>query len=116
MTVLFAAATIGFLYYVCSHAPQSKAYDNREDKTSNPHTMIYYIGILLLGVSTFLTADRFLITCNYIGIYLLSMTVFLPAFAMRTNGVSGNTSVPCSVQCSRRLGICSAGSVTATCM
>ena len=50
MTVLFAAATIGFLYYVCSHAPQSKAYDNREDKTSNPHTMIYYIGILLLGV------------------------------------------------------------------
>lgn len=72
MTVLFAAATIGFLYYVCSHAPQSKAYDNREDKTSNPHTMIYYIGILLLGVSTFLTADRFLITCNYIGIYLLS--------------------------------------------
>ena len=31
MTVLFAAATIGFLYYVCSHAPQSKAYDNRED-------------------------------------------------------------------------------------
>ena len=80
MTVLFAAATIGFLYYVCSHAPQSKAYDNREDKTSNPHTMIYYIGILLLGVSTFLTADRFLITCNYIGIYLLSMTVFFTCF------------------------------------
>ena len=80
MTVLFAAATIGFLYYVCSHAPQSKAYDNREDKTSNPRTMGYYIGILLLGVSTFLTADRFLITCNYIGIYLLSMTVFFSCF------------------------------------
>lgn len=80
MTVLFAAATIGFLYYVCSHAPQSKAYDNREDKTSNPHTMIYYIGILLLGVSIFLTGDRFLIACNYIGIYLLSMTVFFTCF------------------------------------
>ena len=40
MTVLFAAATIGYLYYVCSHAPQSKAYDNREDKTSNPHTLM----------------------------------------------------------------------------
>lgn len=116
MTVLFAAATIGFLYYVCSHAPQSKAYDNREDKTSNPHTMIYYIGILLLGVSIFLTGDRFLIACNYIGIYLLSMTIFLPAFAMQTNGASGNTSVPCSVQCSRRLGICSVDSVTAMCM
>ena len=80
MTVLFAAATIGFLYYVCSHAPQSKAYDNREDKTSNPRTMSYYIGILLLGVSTFLTGDGFLIVCNYIGIYLLSMTVFFTCF------------------------------------
>lgn len=80
MTVLFAAATIGFLYYVCSHAPQSKAYDNREDKTSNPRTMVYYIGILLLGVSTFLTGDGFLIVCNYIGIYLLSMTVFFSCF------------------------------------
>ena len=80
MKVLFAAATIGFLYYVCSHAPQSKAYDNREDKTSNPRTMSYYIGILLLGVSTFLTGDGFLIVCNYIGIYLLSMTVFFTCF------------------------------------
>ena len=80
MPALFAAATIGFLSYVCSHAPQSKAYDNREDKTSNPRTMSYYIGILLLGVSTFLTGDGFLIVCNYIGIYLLSMTVFFTCF------------------------------------
>lgn len=98
MTVLFAAATIGFLYYVCSHAPQSKAYDNREDKTSNPHTMIYYIGILLLGVSTFLTADRFLITCNYIGIYLLSMTVFLPA--LRCGQMGCREIHPCRARCS----------------
>lgn len=86
MTVLFAAATVGFLYYVISNTPQSRAYDHRaNDKSSNPHTILYFIGIILLGISVFLTADRFLITCNYIGIYLLSLTVLFNCFCGEQN-------------------------------
>lgn len=81
MTIFFAAATIGFLYFIISKAPQSLAYDNRQnDSKANPHTIIYYVGIMLLGISVFLTADHFLIVCSYIGIYFLAMTVLFNCF------------------------------------
>lgn len=81
MTIVFAVATIAYLYLIIIRSAKSRAYGyGVKDKFIYKPVVPYLVGILLLGASVFCTDDSFIIFMNYIGIYILAMTVLLMCF------------------------------------
>lgn len=81
MTIVFAVATIAYLYLIIIRSAKSRADGyGVKDKFIYKPVVPYLVGILLLGASVFCTDDSFIIFMNYIGIYILAMTVLLMCF------------------------------------
>ena len=76
MTIVFAVATIAYLYLIIIRSAKSRAYGyGVKDKFIYKPVVPYLVGILLLGASVFCTDDSFIIFMNYIGIYILEVSL-----------------------------------------
>lgn len=76
MTPVFSVATVVFLYLVLPELTE----DKENGKLKVRKLMPYFVGIVLLGISIFMTADLFIIICSYIGMLLLVMSALIRFF------------------------------------
>ncbi|MDE5872794.1 MAG: DUF4173 domain-containing protein, partial [Lachnospiraceae bacterium] len=76
MTPVFTIATVAYLWFVLPGLSGDMILGKEKLKKLIP----YFTGIILLGISVFMTADIFLIVCNYGGIMLLVMTALIRFF------------------------------------
>ena len=76
MTPVFTIATVVYLWFVLPGLSGDMTLGKEKLKKLIP----YFTGIILLGISVFMTADIFLIVCNYVGIMLLTMAALIRFF------------------------------------
>ncbi|MCM1273087.1 MAG: DUF4173 domain-containing protein [Clostridium sp.] len=76
MTPVFSVATVVFFYLVLPELTEDKERGRLRVRKLIP----YFIGIVLLGISIFMTADLFIIICSYIGMLLLAMAALIRFF------------------------------------
>lgn len=76
MTPVFTIATVVYLWLVL---PGLSA-DMTSGKEKRKKLIPYFAGIVLLGISVFMTSDMFIIFWNYVGIILLTMTALIRFF------------------------------------
>lgn len=76
MTPVFTIATVVYLWFVLPGLSSDMILGKEKMKKLIP----YFTGIILLGISVFMTSDIFLIVCNYVGIMLLTMAALIRFF------------------------------------
>ncbi|MCM1288242.1 MAG: DUF4173 domain-containing protein [Clostridium sp.] len=76
MTPVFTIATVVYLWFVLPRLSEDMTLGKEKTKRLIP----YFAGIILLGISVFMTSDIFLIVCNYCGIMLLTMAALIRFF------------------------------------
>lgn len=76
MTPVFTIATVVYLWFVLPELSDDMSLGKEKLKRLIP----YFTGIILLGISVFMTSDVFLIVCNYGGIMLLTMAALIRFF------------------------------------
>lgn len=76
MTPVFTIATVVYLWFVLPGLSADMALGKEKRKRLIP----YFTGIILLGISVFMTSDMFIIFWNYVGIILLTMTALIRFF------------------------------------
>lgn len=76
MTPVFTIATVVYLWFVLP----GLSGDMTSGKEKLKKLIPYFTGIILLGISVFMTSDIFLIVCNYGGIMLLTMAALIRFF------------------------------------
>ncbi len=76
MTPVFTIATVVYLWLVLPGLSADMASGKEKRKKLIP----YFAGIVLLGISVFMTSDMFIIFWNYVGIILLTMTALIRFF------------------------------------
>lgn len=76
MTPVFTIATVVYLWLVLPGLSADMASGKEKRKKLIP----YFAGIVLLGISVFMTSDMFIIFWNYVGIIFLTMTALIRFF------------------------------------
>lgn len=76
MTPVFTIATVVYLWFVLPGLTGDMILGKEKMKKLIP----YFTGIILLGISVFMTSDIFLTVCNYVGIMLLTMAALIRFF------------------------------------
>lgn len=76
MTPVFTIATVIYLWI----ALPALADDWEDGRKRLKQLIPYFVGIVLLGISVFMTADICIVTFNYMGIFLLAMTALIRFF------------------------------------
>lgn len=76
MTPVFTIATVVYLWLVLPGLSGDMTLGKEKRKRLIP----YFMGIILLGISVFMTSDMFIIFWNYAGIVLLTMTALIRFF------------------------------------
>lgn len=76
MTPVFTIATVVYLWFVLP----GLSGDMTSGKEKLKKLIPYFMGIILLGISVFMTSDILLIVCNYGGILLLTMAALIRFF------------------------------------
>ncbi|MDE6025923.1 MAG: DUF4173 domain-containing protein [Lachnospiraceae bacterium] len=76
MTPLFSVATVVFIWIILPELVN----DKEEARLKRKRLIPYFIGVVLLGISIFMTADLLIILFSYIGIILLTMAALIRFF------------------------------------
>ncbi len=99
MTPVFAGATVVFLYLVLPELTEDKENGKLKIRKLIP----YFVGIVLLGISIFMTADLFIIMCSYAGMILLAMSALIRFFCDEESWGVGRYAIAIAETCASPL-------------